>query len=137
MTHHDAPARRGGGSRRPGAAALTPGPGSAHARALMRLLRRLFCNTRALAALLLLTALVAGEAADARHHLSERGCPGDAGGRDGSCACASLHAAPIAAEPLAQPAPQEHEREFTLVAQALAPVARVVRGAAPRAPPRG
>ena len=103
----------------------------------MRLLRRLFGNGRALSALLLLTALVAGEAADARHHLSDRGCAADHGGRDGNCACASLHAAPIAAEPLPQPAPLEHEREFAPVAQAIAPVASAVLGAAPRAPPRG
>ena len=103
----------------------------------MRLVRTLSRSGRALAALLLLTAFTVGAAADARHHLSERGCAADRGGREDHCICASLHAAPLASEPIAEPAPIEHEREFALIDAALAPAARSIRGAAPRAPPRG
>ena len=103
----------------------------------MRLVRTLFRSGRALAALLLLTAFTVGAAADARHHLSERGCAADRGGREGHCVCAGLHGAPIASEPLAQPAPVEREREFAPIALTLAPAIGAIRGAAPRAPPRG
>jgi len=103
----------------------------------MRLLRRLFRNARALAGVLLLATLVVGEVADARHHLSERGCAADAAGRDDNCTCASLHAAPLASEPLAQPAPIEHEIAFATVTVASLPVARTACAASPRAPPRG
>jgi len=102
----------------------------------MRLLSRLFRNGRALAALLLLTTLVVGETADARHHLSERGCAADARGREDHCVCASLHAAPLASEPVTQLAPVECESEPALVAIAIVPIARAVNAAAPRAPPR-
>lgn len=103
----------------------------------MRLLRRLFRTGRALSAVLLLTTLVVGEAADARHHLSPHGCAADSGGRNDNCTCASLHAAPMASEPIAQPAPVEHEHHFTAVAATIAPIARAARASAPRAPPRG
>ena len=103
----------------------------------MRLLRGVFQTGRALAPLLLLTTLVVGELADARHHLSERGCAGDATGRDDNCTCASLHAAPLASEPIAQPAPVEDECEFACTAIAAAPHASAPRAAAPRGPPRG
>ena len=102
----------------------------------MRLVRTLFRSGRSLAALLLLAAFTVGAAADARHHLSEQGCPADRGGAD-HCVCASMHAAPLGSEPLAQPAPVELEREFAPTAAALAPAGRTLRGAAPRGPPRG
>ena len=103
----------------------------------MRHLRWLFRTGRALAAVLLLTTLVVGEAADARHHLSSHGCAVDSGGRNDNCTCASLHAAPMASEPVAQPAPVEHEHHFSAVVATIAPIARAARAAAPRAPPRG
>jgi hypothetical protein len=78
-----------------------------------------------------------GAAADARHHLSERGCAADRGGREDHCVCASLHAAPFASVAVSQAAPIECEREFVPAALALAPIARATRAAAPRAPPRG
>jgi hypothetical protein len=102
----------------------------------MRLVRTLFRSGRALAALLLLTAFTVGAAADARHHLSERGCAADRGGAD-HCVCASLHAAPFASEAISQVLPVECERTVTPVAEALAPIARAAAAAAPRAPPRG
>ena len=92
---------------------------------------------RAFLALLLLTALVVGEVADARHHLSEQGCAADAGGRDDNCTCASLHAVSLAPDAPAQIAPVEFERAFTPLVEVLAPPACAVLGAAPRAPPRG
>jgi hypothetical protein len=103
----------------------------------MHLIRRLFRPSRALAAILLLASLVAGEVADARHHLSEQGCAADSGGRDDNCTCASLHAASLAGDLPVQAAPIELEREFTAAALALAPTAHAVICAAPRAPPRG
>jgi hypothetical protein len=103
----------------------------------MRLLRTLFRSGRALAALLLLTAFTVGSAADARHHLSERGCAADRGGREDHCVCASLHAAPFASETVSQVLPVECERTITPVAEALAPITRAATAAAPRAPPRG
>lgn len=103
----------------------------------MRLLRRLFRNGRALSAVLLLTTLVVGEVADARHHLSEHGCVADATGRDDNCTCASLHVMSLAGEPLAQPAPVEREIAFATVAVASLPIARPACAASPRAPPRG
>jgi len=103
----------------------------------MRLLRRLFSTGRSLAAVLLLSAFAAGSVADARHHLSEKGCPADHGGREDHCVCSSLHAAPFASEAEPQPAPVEQEREFIVVACVSAPHARPVRGESPRAPPRG
>jgi len=103
----------------------------------MRLARTLFRSGRALAALLLLTAFTAGAAADVRHHLSEGGCAADRGGREDHCVCTGLHAAPFASEPITQATPIEGEREFAPIAAVLAPVVRAIRGAAPRAPPRG
>ena len=103
----------------------------------MHLLRKLFRPGRSLTALLLLAALVAGELADARHHLSEVGCAADSGGRDDNCTCASLHAGSLAGDLPVQATPVELEREFVPTAMALAPTARAVIGAAPRAPPQG
>src|SRR5262249_8836914 len=103
----------------------------------MRLLRRLFRDARALAALALLTTLVVGGLADARHHLSARGCAGDAAGREDHCICASLHAAPLGSEPMAQPAPSEREFPVAVAAVASRPIARAACAASPRAPPRG
>ena len=103
----------------------------------MRLLSRLFRTGRAISALLLLTTLVVGEVADARHHLSEHGCPADRGGRDDQCTCASLHVTSLASEPVMQIAPVECESEPAFVVIAIAPIARAARAAAPRAPPRG
>jgi hypothetical protein len=103
----------------------------------MRLVRTLFRSSRALAAVLLLAALTAGGAADARHHLSEQGCVADRGGRADHCVCASLHAAPFASEAVTQATPVMCEREFVPVARALAPAMRVAHAASPRAPPQG
>jgi len=103
----------------------------------MRLLRTLVRSRRALGALLLLTAFAVGAAADARHHLSERGCAADHGGREVRCVCAGLHAAPFASDAIAQVTPVECEREFTPAAEALEPIVRAAHAAAPRAPPRG
>jgi hypothetical protein len=104
---------------------------------MMRLVHTLFRSGRSLAALLLLTAFTVGAAADARHHLSERGCAADRGGREDHCVCASLHAAPFASETVTQVLPVECERTVTPLAEALAPVARAATAASPRAPPRG
>jgi len=103
----------------------------------MRLLRRLFRTGRALAALMLLTTLVVGEVADARHHLSEHGCPADRGGRDDQCTCASLHVTSLASEPVTPVTPVECEGKFAAFAVTVAPVARAACAASPRAPPRG
>jgi hypothetical protein len=103
----------------------------------MRLLRRLFSSGRSLAAVLLLSAFAVGSAADARHHLSEKGCPGDRGGREDHCVCASLHAAPFASVAVTQATPVECERQFTLAAEVVEPVVRAAHAAVPRAPPRG
>jgi hypothetical protein len=103
----------------------------------MHPLCRWFRPGRELLALLLLTTLVVGEVADARHHLSEHGCAADTGGRDDNCTCASLHAVSLASDLPAQAAPVELERQFMPVAIALAPTARAIISAAPRAPPQG
>jgi len=103
----------------------------------MRLVRTLFRSGRALAAVLLLTVFTVGAAADARHHLSEHGCAADGHGREDHCVCAGLHAAPFASEPVTPVVPVECEQHFAPIAEAPAPVARALRAAAPRAPPRG
>jgi hypothetical protein len=102
----------------------------------MHLLRRLFRPGRPLTALLLLAALVAGQVADARHHLSEVGCAADNGGRADNCTCASLHAGSLAGDAPVQATPVEIEREFAPTALALAPTTCAVIAAAPRAPPQ-
>jgi len=104
---------------------------------MMRIVCTLFRSARSLAAMLLLTAFVTGSAADARHHLSERGCAADRAGGADHCVCASLHAAPFASEAITQATPVECERMVTPVAEALTPIARAAAAAAPRAPPRG
>ncbi len=88
----------------------------------MRLLHRLFRTGRALAALMLLTTLVVGEVADARHHLSEH---------------ASLHVTSPASDGVTQATPVECENTIAAAAIAFSPPARAARAAAPRAPPRG
>ena len=103
----------------------------------MHLVRRLFPHRRALAALLLLASLIVGQVADARHHLSDQGCPADSGRHVDHCTCTSMHAVPLASEAPAQVAPVELEREVTPAAIAQAPIARAVISAAPRAPPQG
>lgn len=103
----------------------------------MHLLRKLFRPGRALAALLLLASLLAGQAADARHHLSDQGCPADTGRHDSHCTCAGLHAVSLGSEAPAQLAPVEMARELARVASALTPIACAVISAAPRAPPQG
>ena len=103
----------------------------------MQLVRRLFRPGRTLAATLLLASLVAGQMADARHHLSDQGCAADTGGRADNCTCASLHAVSLVGEPSGQAPPIELEREFGPAALTLPPLARAVISAAPRAPPRG
>lgn len=104
----------------------------------MRSFRRLFRPGRALAGLLLLTALAAGEAADARHHLSDPGCAADsrAPGRDDDCACAALHSATPAGLAPAAFAPVEQERGHAPGAVPAAPHRHGEPEAAPRAPPR-
>jgi hypothetical protein len=104
----------------------------------MDLFRWCLRSGRALAGLLLLATLFAGELADARHHLSEHGCATDTheSGRDDNCTCAGLHAAPLAGlapVPLAAVAilcaaatPADPQR----------PARHGVADAAPRAPPR-
>src|SRR5262245_47800820 len=121
---------RGGGNH-----PLDPRPRQTAGSSPMRLARTLFRSARALAALLLLTAFAMGGAADARHHLSERGCATDQHGREGHCVCAGLHAAPFASEAVEQATPVECAREFVPVALVLAPVVRAAQSAAPRAPP--
>jgi hypothetical protein len=93
---------------------------------------------RVLAALLLLATFVAGEVADARHHLSEHGCAADAGPgrRDDNCTCASLHAAPLAGHAPVALAPAETHDGAPAILVALTPRREVVVAAAPRAPPR-
>lgn len=103
----------------------------------MRILRHLFRSGPALAALLLLSALVVGEVADARHHLSEHGCASEAGGRDDNCTCANLHAVSFADPAPEASSPLVHAREFAPFATALAPRSQATTCAAPRAPPRG
>jgi hypothetical protein len=105
----------------------------------MRFLRVPFRHGRSLAGLALLAALVAGDVVDTRHHLTDHGCAADTheNGRDERCACAALHAAPLAGDaPVA----------FTPVATGQAPAPAFalasarrhgVADAAPRAPPRG
>jgi len=103
----------------------------------MRLLRRLFRTDRALAAMLLLATFVVGDVADARHHLSERGCSADRGGRDDNCTCASLHVASLGSGLAMGAAPLGCDHEQALVVVALAARTRAACDASPRAPPRG
>ena len=103
----------------------------------MRLLRRLFRPRRSLAALLLLASLFVGQVADARHHLSDQGCPADTGGRADHCICTSMHAVSLASVAPVELAPVELERDVAPAAIALAPTACAILSAAPRAPPQG
>ncbi len=76
---------------------------------------------RALAALILLATLIAGEAADARHHLLDASCAGEASGapaREGHCTCANLHAVSLAAAAPVALAPVVLDREFVAVTPA-------------------
>ena len=91
---------------------------------------------RTLAPVMLLAALFVGVAADAAHHLSERGCAADNGRRVDHCTCTSLHATSLAREAPAQAAPVVLPREFAFVPSAPAPKPRAVIGAPPRAPPQ-
>jgi hypothetical protein len=104
---------------------------------VMPIVRGWFRPGRAFLALLLLTTLVVGEVADARHHLSEQGCAADTAGRPDNCTCASLHALPLGGAAPLQCAPVELTREFAVITRALAPRPQVVTGASPRAPPQG
>src|SRR5262249_61922743 len=97
----------------------------------------LFGPPLALAAPRLLAPFVGGVAADAWHHLSDRGCTADSGRSTERCACASLHATSLAREAPAQSAPVVLPREFACVASAPAPKPRAVVAAPPRAPPVG
>ena len=106
----------------------------------MHLLRRLFRTGRALGALCLLATLLAGEAADARHHVLEQGCGNEAhspGERDDHCTCAGLHAVPLEDDAPSLLAPVAQARRFA--APDAESILHVHRGAdsAPRAPPRG
>lgn len=104
----------------------------------MHLLQRFLRTPRALAALLLLVTLVAGEAADARHHLAPEGCGTEehSGGRENDCTCAALHAVPLGIELAADLAPPVEHGEFAPVATATAQREHRGAEAAPRAPPR-
>jgi hypothetical protein len=107
---------------------------------MLRLLRRLIRDPRALGALLLLSLFAAGEVADARHHLADHGCATDThapGQRDDHCTCAGLHALPLGAHAFTDPAPAAQEREFTPATAVTAPRAQRGAEASPRAPPRG
>ncbi len=107
---------------------------------MLQILRRLFRDPRAVGALCLLVTLVAGEAADARHHLADQGCVSDGhvpGQRDDNCTCAGLHVLPLGDQAPASPAPVVREREFAPVVAAAARVAHRGAASAPRAPPRG
>ena len=105
----------------------------------MHFFRWLLRTPRALGALLLLATLVAGEVADARHHLSKDGCSTEehARGRRSDCTCAALHAVTLGIELAANLAPAVSDEAFAPVA--VATVHREHRGAesAPRAPPQG
>lgn len=106
---------------------------------MLRLLRRLFRDPRAMGALLLLAVFAAGEIADAQHHLEDVGCVADThepGQRDDHCTCAGLHALPLGDHALADPTPVVQERAYAPVAATLAPRAHRGAEAAPRAPPR-
>jgi hypothetical protein len=102
----------------------------------MNPLRWLFRSGRAVAGLLLLASFLVGEAADARHHLSEQGCATDSHGptRD-NCTCAGLHAAPLAGHAPVALAPVEIERPRVVVSATGRVARRGVTSAAPRAPP--
>jgi len=105
----------------------------------MHLLRRLLRTPRALGALCLLATLLAGEAADAGHHLLEQGCGSEAhspGERDENCTCAALHAVPLGDDAPALMTPVVLARRFAAAdAEAAQHVHRSAE-AAPRAPPR-
>ena len=106
----------------------------------MRLFLWFARSGRALAALLLLATLVAGEVADAQHHLEDTGCAGESSGgpeRDDHCTCANLHAVSLAAPAPVAHAPVALERDDLTAAPAQAPVAPLRRSAPPRAPPVG
>ena len=104
----------------------------------MTLLRWLSRSGRAVAGLLLLATLVAGETADTRHHLAEHGCATDAHSaeRDDNCTCAGLHAAPMAGHAPVLLAQVTTERHATVASVSARPSRHGVSNAAPRAPPR-
>lgn len=104
----------------------------------MHMLRWCLRSGRALAGLLLLATLFAGELADTRHHLSDHGCATDthAPGRDDNCTCAGLHAAPLAGHAPVALAAVEIERATGTPVATLRPSRHGVSDAAPRAPPR-
>ncbi len=105
----------------------------------MDTLRSWFRPGRAFGALFLLVTLVAGEAADTRHHLAEQGCEAEThapGERDDHCTCTGLHAISLGDDAPVALAPIEHAREYSPVAATAAPRGRRGASAAPRAPPR-
>jgi len=104
----------------------------------MRRFHGLLRHGRVLAALLLLATFVAGEVADAQHHLSELGCASDAGPgqRDDNCTCAGLHAAPLIGHAPVALAPAQTSDAAIVAPVAPVPRRGVVVAAAPRAPPR-
>jgi hypothetical protein len=106
----------------------------------MRLLQWFACSGRALAALVLLATLVAGEVADAHHHLEDTACTAESSGgpeRDDHCTCANLHAVSLAEPASLAHAPVALEREFTAFAPVRVPADQVRSTAPPRAPPIG
>jgi hypothetical protein len=104
----------------------------------MRLLRALLCPNRTFAGIALLAALVVGEMADTRHHLSEHGCATDArrASREEQCTCAGLHAAPLAGHAPVALALVELEHGHAPAIAHAAPARRGEADASPRAPPR-
>lgn len=104
----------------------------------MRILHWCLRSGRALAGLVLLATLFAGELADTRHHLSEHGCTTDAhsSGREDHCTCAGLHAAPLAGHAPVALAAVEIERATGTPFATLHASRHGVSDAAPRAPPR-
>jgi hypothetical protein len=104
----------------------------------MRLLHPLVRSGRTLAGIVLLAALVVGEVADARHHLSEAGCGAEehGTGRDDNCACTGLHAAPLAGHAPVALAAVVEERGLAPLAAHEAAHRHGEAHAAPRAPPR-
>lgn len=106
----------------------------------MRLLQWFARSGRALAALLLLATLVAGEVADAHHHLEDTGCAAESSGgpeRDDHCTCANLHAVSLAAPATVAQEPLALEREYLALEPAQAPLTGARCAAPPRAPPIG
>lgn len=104
----------------------------------MRPLLRWTPPLRSLAARLLLGVLLLGSASHLWHHLSDPTC-GVAEGRGGQpCAtCAGLHGSATASQPENLSAPTAITLATISFAEIARPIAPVIPGGAPRAPPAG